>query len=100
MGSPSGGASEQSALLAQVEQVVREAVEGLGPDRQEVARTGRGRPRVLPSLCLWGGLLVCVLRGFSSQLALWRLLSWTRLWDYPRIPVSDQAVYQRLEPAG
>lgn len=100
MGSPSVGESEQRQLLDQVEQLVREAVEGLGPDPQEAARTGRGRPRVLPGLCLWGGLLVCVLRGFSSQLGVWRLLSWTGLWDYPRIPVSDQAVYQRLEQAG
>jgi Transposase DDE domain len=100
MGSPSVGVSEQSALLDQVEQVVREAVEGLGPDPQEVARTGRGRPRVLPSLCLWAGLLVCVLRGYTRQLALWRLLTWTGLWSYPRVPVSDQAVYRRLEQAG
>jgi hypothetical protein len=92
MGSPSVGGNEPSALLEQVEQVVREAVEGLCPDPQEAVRSGRGRPRVLPSLCLWGGLLVCVLRGFTSQLELWRRLAWVGLWDYPRIPVSDQAV--------
>ena len=55
---------------------------------------------MLPSLCLRAGLLVCVLRGFSSQLALWRLLSWTGLWNYPQVPVSDQPVYQRLEQDG
>jgi hypothetical protein len=66
----------------------------------EAARPGRGRPRVLPSLCLWAGLLVRVLRGFSSQLALWRLLSQHGLWLYPRLPVSDQAVYKRLSAAG
>jgi hypothetical protein len=43
---------------------------------------------------------VCVLRGFSSQLALWRLLSAGDLWHYPRFPVSDQAVYARLAKAG
>jgi hypothetical protein len=59
-----------------------------------------GRPRILPALALWGGLLVCVLRGFSSQLALWRLLSQEQLWFYPRFPVSDQAVYNRLARAG
>jgi hypothetical protein len=45
-------------------------------------------------------VLVCVLRGWSSQLAVWRLLSEKNLWDYPRFPVSDQAVYKRLEQGG
>jgi hypothetical protein len=49
---------------------------------------------------LWGGLLVCVLRGMSSQLALWRLLSWEGLWAYPRFAISDQAVYKRLAEEG
>lgn len=66
--------------------------------------TGRGgspgRPRVLPSLALWSGLLICVLRGFSSQLAIWRLLSQGQFWFYPRFPISDQAVYLRLEREG
>lgn len=61
---------------------------------------GPGRPRVLPSLALWAGLLVCVLRGFSSQSALWRLLREHGLWSFPRFPVSDQAVYKRLATAG
>lgn len=62
--------------------------------------SGRGRPTVLPSLALWAGLLVCVLRGFSSQLALWRLLHHKNFWFQPRFPVSDQAVYKRLEAGG
>jgi hypothetical protein len=49
---------------------------------------------------LWGGLLVCVLRGFASQTDLWRLVSQQGLWDYPRFPVTDQAVYNRLADAG
>jgi hypothetical protein len=61
---------------------------------------GRGRPRVLPALCLWAGVLVCVLRGWSSQLGVWRLLREKRLWDYPRFAISDQAVYKRLEQGG
>ena len=40
---------------------------------------------MLPGLGLWAGLVVCVLRGFTSQLALWRLLSTVGLWRYPRI---------------
>ena len=61
---------------------------------------GPGRPRVLPAMALWAGLLVCVLRGFGSQLAVWRLLSERRLWFFPRFPVTDQAVYKRLHSAG
>jgi hypothetical protein len=39
---------------------------------------------------------VCVLRGFSRQLELWRLLTLHGLWDFPRVSVCDQAVYDRL----
>lgn len=60
----------------------------------------RGRPPILPALVLWSGLLVCILRGFSSQLDLWRLLTSGRFWDYPRYPISDQAVYHRLARDG
>jgi hypothetical protein len=63
-------------------------------------RKGPGRPRILPAMALWAGLLVCVLRGFSSQLALWRLLSDRGLWFFPRFPITDQAVYKRLQNAG
>lgn len=83
---------------AEVEAFLREVVEGMEPG--EGGYRGPGRPAVLPSLCLWAGLLVCVLRGFSSQLELWRLLSVRGLWGYPRFPVSDQAVYDRLARAG
>lgn len=61
---------------------------------------GPGRPKILPSMCLWAGVLVCVLRGFTSQRAVWRQLAWRRLWSYPRFEVSDQAVYNRLERDG
>jgi Transposase DDE domain len=60
----------------------------------------RGRPRVLPSLALWAGLLVCVVRGFSSQLARWRLLSQGDFWWFPPLPITDQAVYRRLAREG
>ncbi len=52
---------------------------------------------MLPALCLWAGMLVCVLRGFTSQLALWRQLAVIGLWEYPRYQVTDAAVYKRLE---
>lgn len=89
---------EREALLDNIESFLQQLTAALVPD--EAPSPGPGRPRVLPGLCLWAGLLVCVLRGFSSQLALWRLLSVAGLWHYPRFPVSDQAVYNRLERGG
>ena len=55
-----------------------------------------GRKAVLPALVLWSGVIVAVLRGFTSQLQIWRMVSWEGFWNYPRYPVSDQAVYNRL----
>jgi hypothetical protein len=46
---------------------------------------------------LWAGLLVSVLRGFSSQRRLWQLLTLHGLWDFPRRQVTSQAIYQRLQ---
>jgi hypothetical protein len=89
-----------SALVGEVEHFLQQALAQLEPDQAEAHRRGPGRPRILPALCLWAGLLVCVLRGFSSHLELWRLLSLRGLWAYPRFPVTDQAVYARLERAG
>jgi len=57
----------------------------------------RGRPPVLPAFLLWSGLLVTLLRGFSRQSDLWRLLSRHGLWDFPRFQVTSQAVYLRLQ---
>lgn len=100
MGSPGAVAAAPTSVIDQVEQFLQAAITDLEPDPKEAARTGPGRPRVLPSLCLWAGLLVCVLRGFSSQLDLWRRLTWQGLWEYPRFRVSDQAVYTRLAGGG
>src|SRR3954467_48742 len=93
-------AASATSVLDQVERFLQQAITDLEPDSKEAARSGPGRPRVLPSLCLWGGLLVCVLRGFSSQLDLWRRLSWQGLWEYPRFLLSDQAIYKRLAQGG
>ncbi|WP_152413090.1 IS4 family transposase, partial [Nitrolancea hollandica] len=84
-------------VVGDIEAFLLQTLADLEPEPQEPKP---GRPRILPALALWAGLLVCVLRGFSSQLALWRLLSQDQLWFYPRFPVSDQAVYTRLAHAG
>lgn len=84
-------------VVGDIESFLLQTLADLEPEPQEPKP---GRPRILPALALWAGLLVCVLRGFSSQLALWRLLSHDQLWFYPRFPVSDQAVYKRLAHAG
>jgi len=63
-------------------------------------RSGPGRPPILPVMALWSGMLVCVSRGFSSQLELWRLLRRGGIWGQPPYPVSDQAVYTRLGRLG
>ena len=67
--------------------------------RPQARRALAGRASCPQWLC-GRGLLVCVLRGFGSQLAVWRLLSERRLWFFPRFPVTDQAVYKRLHSAG
>jgi hypothetical protein len=85
---------EKEGNLDQIEGFLRKMLEGLQLEPHKPA--GVGRPRILPSMCLWAGVLVCTLRGWSSQLAIWRLLSQKGLWDYPRFAISDQAIYKRL----
>ena len=83
--------------IGDIEEFLQQCLEGMEPDRR---LKGPGRPRILPAMALWAGLLVCVLRGFGSQLAVWRLISERGLWFFPRFPVTDQAVYKRLHAAG
>lgn len=89
---------QKKQTLNKIEDFLREMIEGLEPKRTDAI--GRGRPRVLPSFCLWAGVMVCVLRGWGSQLAIWRMLCTKGLWDYPRFPITDQAIYNRLEEEG
>lgn len=87
-------------ITGEIEHFLQQLIRQMPTDPQEMARHGPGRPRVLPSMCLWAGMLTCVARGFSSQLDLWRLLNKGNFWFYPRFAVSDQAVYKRLEQEG
>lgn len=84
--------------LDRIESFLQEMIRRLEPIHTEPHK--RGRPRILPAMCLWAGVVVCVLRGWSSQLAVWRQLSQKGLWDYPRFPVTDQAIYKRLDQGG
>lgn len=99
----SAGAAAQveapERLVGDIEQFVRDAIAQLQPDLHDQLH-GPGRPRILPALCLWAGLLVVVLQGGGSQLAIWRLLTAYGLWDYPRFALSDQAIYKRMAAAG
>lgn len=49
---------------------------------------------------LWAGILVCILHQATSQRAIWRLLTAHGLWDYPRLTISDDAVYRRVQRSG
>jgi hypothetical protein len=81
--------------INQLEEELQDLIKQLEPIENEPK--GRGRPRILPSMFLWVGYLVCILRGMSSQLSIWRMLSEKGLWHYPRFKISDRAVYNRLE---
>lgn len=85
-------------LVGEMEGFLSKLVADMSP--QLASTKGPGRPIVMPALALWAGLLVCVIRGFNSQLALWRLLTQKGVWNFPRLPISDQAVYKRLAQAG
>jgi len=86
----------QERLVEDIETFLQEVMEAA----QEVERPRRerypGRKRVLPTLVLWSGVVVAVLRGLKSQRAIWRLVGLEGLWDYPPYEVTDQAVYDRL----
>lgn len=95
--SPSDVSPTPTPVVGQIESFLEELVTHLTPDP---VAPKPGRPLILPALALWSGILVCVLRGSRSQLALWRLLTQQGLWSYPRFPVTDQAVYKRLSAPG
>lgn len=89
---------QNTPTLNKIEAFLSEIIQQLEPMHRDPV--GRGRPRILPALCLWAGVIVCVLRGWNSQLSIWRLLREKGLWSYPRYLISDQAVYKRLEMGG
>jgi DDE family transposase len=92
--------AERTQTLSEVEQTLKDAVLDLAAAPPAPGQRAPGRPPILSALGLWGGLLVCVLHGFSSYLDLWRLLTGLGLWQTPTVAVSDQALYARLARDG
>lgn len=90
--------SPKSGLIGQLETFLSELILDMSP--APASEHTQGRPPILPAMALWAGLLVCILRGFSSQLALWRLLTEKGFWHFPRAAITDQAVYNRLGRSG
>lgn len=60
----------------------------------------RGRPRTLSAWHLSLAVLLCLLHGLQSQLEVWRLIAFYGIGQLPALPLSDQAVYDRLEQDG
>jgi hypothetical protein len=92
-------ATPDAVTLNRVEAFLGDLVGNLAAPADALARP-RGRPPILPGLLLWSGLLVCILRRATSQIALWRLLTATGLWHFPRVAISDDAIYKRLATDG
>jgi hypothetical protein len=94
----SGGVHEE------IESFLQTVMQGLMGqyDRETAAQQpGKpGRPVSLPSVSLWLGVLVAVLRGLRSQRAIWRLLAAGGWWKQPSYDIEDQAIYKRLEHEG
>lgn len=92
--------------------VEKNARRGTAADLEEVFQTvskglsapaeveNAGRPRRLPSRRLWMAVLVAVLRGRTSQRAIWRVLASGGWWGLPCADSSDHAVSKGLEQEG
>ena len=93
---------EKESLVADIEGFLKNIVEALEiPEKtEESQQSPAGRKKILPTLALWSGVVVGILRGFTTQAEIWRLVSWQGLWEYPISEVSDQAVYNRLAEKG
>jgi len=81
-------------MVGEVAVFLEEAITQFEPDHS--AQT-RGRPRILPSLCLWAAMLVCMLDRQTSQMAIWRIIHDYGVFAYSAIGINDQTVYKRLE---
>jgi hypothetical protein len=81
----------------------KQVLQALEQSSREVcapARRRAGRPCLVswPHLCL--AIVLCFLRGWNAQVQVWRMIRDERLGDFAPVPVSDQAIYNRIERAG
>lgn len=81
-------------LLNRLEAELQHLIADLEPPPPQAR--GRGALPILPALALWSGMVVCVLRGMTTQVALWRLLAVHGLWGRC-YEVGHGAIYDRLE---
>lgn len=70
------------------------------PAEAATSSRSRGRPVSLSAWHLSLAVLVCLLRGLQSQAEVWRLIAFFGVGHLPALPLSDQAVYDRLEQDG
>ena len=95
------GTPDGERVIGEIEPFLLELIGTLAPEVTAAEVHGPGSAsRILPAMLLWSGLLVCILRGFRTQLALWRLLTTQGLWGHPPVTLSDEAVYKRLSTGG
>jgi hypothetical protein len=85
-------------LVSELEGALRDLL-AEAPEHRPPRDRRPGRPPVLPAALLWLAFLLCVLRGFTSQRGVWRLLALYGLWGEPPLEITEQAVYERLEHA-
>ena len=93
---------KEESLAKDIEGFLKNIVEAMEiPETTERSQQSAvGRKKILPALVLWSGVVVGILRGFTTQAEIWRRVSWKGLWEYPISKVSDQAVYNRLAEEG
>ena len=93
-------ASEPSAAAgAPLNETLEQLLVSLPAEAAPSSRS-RGRPVSLGAWHLSLAVLVCLLRGLHSQAEVWRLIAFFGVGHLPRLPLSDQAVYTRLEHDG
>jgi hypothetical protein len=80
----------------QVLQVVEESCQQLAWPQKK--RAGRPAKVSWSHLCI--GILLCFVRGWNTQLEVWRLIGSERLGGFAPVKVCDQAIYNRIERAG
>ncbi|MDQ2733305.1 MAG: IS4 family transposase [Armatimonadota bacterium] len=86
---------DKNNAVTAIEGALRECLGMLEPE-ESARQIIPGRPAILPATVLWAGLLVCIIRGFSHQIELWRMLTLGGIWNFPVVDVTPMAIYNRL----